>query len=67
MGVELANSDAFTQCQVDKVFKTICLRDPNGYGADRTERDTNMIPDFISSGYDMKQVFGDVAAWCKGS
>ncbi len=67
MGVELANSSAFAQCQVDKVFKAICLRNPNDYAADRTERDTNMIPDFISSGYDMKQVFGDVAAWCKGS
>ena len=66
LGIELANTQAFAQCQVDKVFKAVCLRNPNDYAADRTERDSNMIPDFISSGYDMKQVFGDVAAWCKG-
>ncbi len=67
MGVELAHTDAFVQCQVDKVFKAVCFRDPNNYATDRTERDSNMIPDFISSGYDMKQVFSDTAAWCKGS
>ncbi len=67
LGIELANTEAFAQCQVDKVFKAVCLRDPNDYSSDRTERDTNMIPDFISSGYDMKQVFRDTAAWCKGS
>lgn len=66
LGIELANTQAFSQCQVDKVFKAVCLRDPNDYAADRAERDSNMIPDFISSGYDMKQVFGDAAAWCKG-
>ena len=67
LGIELANTQAFAQCQVDKVFKAVCLRDPNDYATDRTERDSNMIPDFISSGYDMKQVFSDTAAWCKGS
>lgn len=66
LGIEMANTQAFAQCQVDKVFKAVCLRNPNDYAADRAERDTNMIPDFISGGYDMKQVFGDVAAWCKG-
>ena len=67
LGIELANTEAFAQCQVDKVFRAVCLRDPNDYAADRAERDTNMIPDFISSGYDLKQVFTDTAAWCKGS
>ena len=66
LGIELANTRAFAQCQVDKVFKAVCLRNPNDYAADRAERDSNIIPGFISSGYDMKQVFGDVAAWCKG-
>ena len=66
LGIELANTRAFAQCQVDKVFKAVCLRNPNDYAADRAERDSNIIPGFISNGYDMKQVFGDVAAWCKG-
>ena len=34
MGEELANSDAFAQCQVEKVFKTVCFRAP-GNAADR--------------------------------
>ena len=34
MGEELANSDAFAQCQVEKVFKTVCFRAP-GDSADR--------------------------------
>ena len=66
LGIELANSNAFAQCQVDKVFQAVCFRDPNDYGADRIERDT-IVGDFKSGGYKMKQVFGDVAAWCKGN
>ncbi len=34
MGQELAHSDAFAQCQVEKVFKAVCLREP-GNAADR--------------------------------
>ena len=37
MGQELANSDAFAQCQVEKVFKTVCFRAP-GNAADRAGR-----------------------------
>ena len=65
MGMELAYSDAFAQCQVKKVFKAVCFRDPDDYSADRTT--VNKIKtDFIASGYKMKQVFRDVAASCKG-
>lgn len=66
LGIELANSHAFAQCQVDKVFQAVCFRDPNDYSADRNERDT-IVTAFKSGGYQMKQVFGDVAAWCKGN
>ncbi len=65
MGVELANSEAFAQCQVDKAFEAICFRNPNDYAADRDERN-NILTSFKSNGYNLKQVFGDVAAWCKG-
>ncbi|HEX2586337.1 MAG TPA: hypothetical protein VHL14_14510, partial [Steroidobacteraceae bacterium] len=34
LGVELGNSNAFAQCQVEKVFKAVCFRPP-GNGADR--------------------------------
>jgi len=66
LGVELANSKAFAQCQVDKAFKAICLRDPNVFAADRNARD-GFISNFVGSGYNMREVFTDVAAHCKGS
>jgi hypothetical protein len=65
LGIELANSKAFAQCQVDKAFKAICLRDPNIFDADRDERDT-IVGNFTGSGYNMRGVFTDVAAFCKG-
>jgi len=66
LGIELANSDAFAQCQVDKVFKSVCFRNPNDLSTDVTERN-NIVDAFVAGGYKMKQAFGDVAAWCKGS
>ncbi len=66
MGMELAHSDAFAQCQVKKAFKAVCLRDPDNYAADRTEV-SSIVTDFRASGFKMKQVFRDVAAYCKGN
>ncbi len=67
LGIELANSKAFAQCQVDKAFKAICLRDPNVFAADRSTRD-GIVTDFVGTyNYDMREVFTDVAAYCKGS
>ncbi len=65
MGMELAHSDAFAQCQVKKAFKTVCLRDSDDYAADRAEVNT-IVSDFVGNGYNMKNVFRDVAAYCKG-
>jgi hypothetical protein len=64
LGRELANSTAFAQCQVKKAFQTVCLREP-GNNADRSAFNT-IVTDF-RSGYRMKQVFRDVAAYCKGN
>ena len=67
LGIEMANTSAFAQCQVDKAFKSVCLRDPNDYAADRTVRD-NIVSNFRGAyNYDMREVFTDVAAECKGS
>ena len=67
LGIELANSDAFAQCQVDKVFQAVCFRNPNDYSADRVERN-DIVDDFQTTyNYDMREVFTDVAAYCKGS
>jgi hypothetical protein len=65
MGQELANSDQFARCQVEKVFKTICLRPPVD-AADRGEV-TRIIGVFRSGGYRMKDVFAETAAVCKGN
>ena len=65
----LSNNKAFAQCQVDKVFKSICLRDPNVFAADRNARD-GFVSNFVGSTpvpYNMREVFTDVAAYCKGS
>ncbi len=64
LGMELANSEAFAQCQVKKVFKTVCLRAP-GNTADRNQIDT-LVASFKSSGYHLKRVFAEAAAYCMG-
>ena len=66
MGMELANSRAFSSCQVKKVFKTVCFRDSDDYAADRNEV-SDITDDFMNSGYDLKSVFAKTAAYCKGS
>ena len=68
LGQELANSDAFAQCQVDKVFEAVCLRGPTEFfGNDRTVRD-GIVADFKTTyNYNMREVFTDVAAHCKGN
>lgn len=64
LGQELANSTAFAQCQVKKVFKAVCLREPE------TLADVNQLSDitarFSSEGYRLKQVFADTATYCMG-
>jgi len=64
MGQELANSDAFASCQVKKVFKAVCLRDPED-AADRFQVDNVMVPSF-KAGYQMKQTFAEAAVYCMG-
>ena len=64
MGEELANSTAFAQCQVEKVFKTVCFRAP-GNAADRAQVAT-MTNNFRTNGYRLKQVFAESAVYCMG-
>jgi len=63
MGRELADSYAFAQCQVKKVFKNVCLREP----IDQADRDqiNNMITSF-STGYNLKNIFAESAVYCRG-
>ena len=64
MGQELAHSDGFAQCQVEKAFKAMCLREP-GNQADR-DKVTAIKTTFKTSGYKMKQVFAEAAIYCMG-
>jgi hypothetical protein len=64
MGQELANSTEFANCQVRKVFRNVCLRDPVD-ATDRSQVDS-MVNSFVAGGYRMKQVFAESAAYCMG-
>ena len=60
MGAELANSPAFDQCQVEKVYRQVCLQAP--IAAHSTE--IQAITASFSSTHNLKNVFEDVAALC---
>jgi hypothetical protein len=64
MGQELANSDAFAKCQVEKVFKRVCFRSPS----DATDRgEVNRITAlFKSNNYSLKSVFAEAGVYCMG-
>jgi len=61
---ELAHSDAFASCQVDKVFRAMCLRDPKDAN-ERAAHET-ILDNFHNSGYNIKQVFAETALFCAG-
>jgi len=65
LGQELAGSQAFASCQVQKVFQAVCLRPPSN-AADRSAA-AQMVADFQSGGYNMKQVFAETAVYCMGN
>jgi hypothetical protein len=64
LGEEITDSRAFSQCQVEKVFNKVCLRQPLSTD-DRAE--VKRITDvFEATTYDMKRVFAETALYCKG-
>jgi hypothetical protein len=65
LGLELENSAAFASCQVTRVFKDVCLRAPNSQ-ADFNQVNS-MISSFQSTGYKLRQVFAEGAAYCMGT
>ncbi len=64
LGEELANSGAFAQCQVEKVFRNVCFRAPSDL-ADRTEVG-RIVGVFKANGYSLKRVFAETAVYCMG-
>jgi len=65
LGNELAGSDAFASCQVKKVFRTVCLREP-GNSSDRNQVET-ITRNFRTDNYNMKTVFAEAAVYCMGN
>jgi hypothetical protein len=64
LGVELAASDAFASCQVKKVFRTVCLREPGN--KDDRKAVADITADFKADNYNMKTVFAETAVYCMG-
>ena len=62
--MELAGTDAFAQCQVTKVFRNVCLRDPVD-AADRLQVTT--MTNTFRGAYDLRQVFAESAVYCMGN
>jgi hypothetical protein len=62
LGQELEGSAAFSNCQVSRVFKYVCLRAPST-AADTTQVNT-MMASFKSNSYSLRQVFIDAAVYC---
>ena len=73
MGIELTSTDAFAQCQVEKVYKQVCLQDPISIHGGANGALANLASDFMASegaggmGYKMKKLFAEVAALCMGN
>jgi hypothetical protein len=65
LGQEMESTTAFANCQVTRVFKTVCLRAPNT-DAD-VSKINSMISSFQANGYKLRQVFAEGAAYCMGT
>ena len=65
LGLELAHSTAFAQCQAQKVFQAVCYRAPASQ-ADLTQV-SNMTSAFKAGNYKYKPLFASAAVYCMGS
>ena len=65
LGQELASSQTFAQCQVQKVFQAVCFRAPQN--ATDLATVASLTSSFTSDGYNLKTVFQQAAAACPGS
>jgi len=64
LGRELAGSQAFAQCQVQKVFRAVCLRDAVDAG-DRAQLAT--MSSAFGNTFDLRRVFAESAKYCMGN
>ena len=64
LGMELAQTRQFAECQVKKAFEKVCYRSPNGV-ADEQAVET-IANTFEANNRSMKRVFAETAAYCMG-
>ncbi len=64
LGMELAQTRMFSECQVKKVFQKVCYRTPNGT-ADAQAVQT-IANSFEANNRSMKGVFAETASYCMG-
>jgi len=64
LGVELAQTRQFSECQVKNVFEKVCYRKPNG-PADAQAVQT-IANSFEANNRSMKRVFAETALYCMG-
>lgn len=64
LGMELAQTRQFSECQVKQVFKKMCYRTPNG-PAD-VQAVQSIANAFEANNRSMKRVFAETASYCMG-
>jgi len=64
LGMELAQTRQFAECQVKKAFEKVCYRKPNG-AADELAVES-IATSFEANNRSMKQVFAETASYCMG-
>jgi hypothetical protein len=64
LGMELAHTRQFSECQVKRVFEKVCYRAPNG-AADNQAVQT-IANSFEASNRSLKRVFAETAVYCMG-
>jgi len=64
LGRELAGTERFARCQVEKVFRNVCFRAPSD-AQDRARVDA-ITASFRAGGYRLKRVFAEAATYCIG-
>jgi hypothetical protein len=65
LGVELASTRQFSECQVRNVFEKVCYRTPNG-AADLQAVET-IANSFEANNRSLKRVFAETAVYCMGN
>lgn len=64
LGMELAQTRQFSECQVKQVFEQVCYRPPNGTADTQAVEDIANI--FEANNRSMKRVYAETAAYCMG-